>query len=102
MRWTYHCPDCDSMDVFHDAYVNAHDPGDVRVFDSGFCEPCGKAVKTLVRKNQGWHNLPDDELLHMLRTADKTFAYLIIEELSMRDDARAHEVDLRLSEVVDR
>lgn len=49
-----------------------------------------------------WYTLPDEQLLEMLKTADKPFAYLIIEELATRDDARAEEEDLKLVRLMEK
>lgn len=35
-----HCPECDSINVYVDAYVNVNDSTDVRTYDQLWCEDC--------------------------------------------------------------
>lgn len=37
---TAHCPNCDSTNVWRDAYVNVNDKADIREYDDMWCDDC--------------------------------------------------------------
>lgn len=47
MSGRYTCPNCDSANVFADAYVGVNDPDDVRTYSAFFCMDCEKTTKYL-------------------------------------------------------
>ena len=52
--------------------------------------------------NKPWYLLPDEGLIELMKTADKPLAHQIIDELTMRDDARAALEDIQLVRILNR